>query len=151
MNLTATCSVVIKKELPEKMKDPGSFTIPCIIGGVEFEKALCDSGASINMMPLSIAKQLSFGEFIPTTITLQMADRSMVKPEGVLEDVLVTVGKFFFPVDFIILDIEEDSQVPLLLGRPFLVSRAALIDMQKGVLTLRVGEEAVAFNLIKSM
>ena len=151
VNLTATCSVVMKKELPEKMKDPGSFTIPCIIGGVEIQKALCDSGASINLMPLSVAKQLSLGELIPTTITLQMADRSMVKPEGVLEDVLVTVGKFVFPVDFIILDMEEDSQVPLLLGRPFLATGAALIDMQKGVLTLRVGEEAVAFNLIKSM
>ena len=151
VNLTATCSAVIKKELPEKMKDSGSFTIPCIIGGVEFQKALCDSGASINLMPLSVAKQLSLGEFIPTTITLQMADRSMVKPEGVLEDVLVTVGKFVFPVDFIILDMEVDSQVPLLLGRPFLATGAALIDMQKGVLTLRVGEEATAFNLIKSM
>ena len=151
VNLTATCSAVVKKELPEKMKDPGSFTIPCIIGGVEIQKALCDSGASINLMPLSIAKQLSLGELIPTSITLQMADRSMVKPEGVLEDVLVTVGKFVFPVDFIILDMEEDSQVPLLLGRPFLATGAALIDMQKGVLTLRVGEEAAAFNLIKSM
>ena len=80
-----------------------------------------------------------------------MADRSMVKPEGVLEDVLVTVGKFVFPVDFIILDMEEDSQVPLLLGRPFLATGAALIDMQKGVLTLRVGDEAAAFNLIKGM
>ena len=151
VNLIATCSAVMKKELPEKMKDPGSFTIPCIIGGVEIQKALCDSGASINLIPLSVAKQLSLGELIPTTITLQMADRSMVKPEGVLEDVLVTVGKFVFPVDFIILDMEEDSQVPLLLGRPFLATEAALIDMQKGVLTLRVGEEAAAFNLIKSM
>ena len=133
------------------MKDPGSFKIPCIIGGVEFQKVLCDSGASINLMPLSVAKQLSLGEVIPTTITLQMADRSMVKPEGVLEDVMVTVGKFVFPVDFIIQDMEEDSQVPLLLGRPFLATGAALIDMQKGVLTLTVGEEAVAFNLIKSM
>ena len=151
VNLTATCSAVIKKELPEKMKDPGSFTFPFIIGGVKFQKALCDSGASINLMPLSVAKELSLGEFIPTTITLQMVDRSMVRPEGVLEDVLVTVGKFVFPVDFIILDMEEDSQVPLLLGRPFLATGAALIDMQKGVLTLRVGEEAAAFNLIKSM
>ena len=107
VNLTATCSAVMKKDLPEKMKDPGSFTIHCIIGGVEIQKALCDSGASINLMPLSVAKQLSLGELIPTTITLQMADRSMVKPEGVLEDVLVTVGKFIFPVDFIILDMEE--------------------------------------------
>ena len=151
VNLTATCSALMKKELPEKMKDPGSFTIPCMIEGVEIQKALCDSGASINLMPLSVAKQLSLGELIPTTITLQMADRSMVKPEGVLEDVLVTVGKFVFPVDFIILDMEEDSQVPLLLGRPFLATGAALIDMQKGVLTLRVGNEAAAFDLIKGM
>ena len=129
VNLTATCSAVMKKELPEKMKDPGSFTIPCIIGGVEIQKALCDSGDSINLMPLSVAKQFSLGELIPTSITLQIADRSMVKPEGVLEDVLVTVGKFVFPVDFIILDMEEDSQVPLLLGRPFLATGAALIDM----------------------
>ena len=75
VNLTATCSAVMKKELPEKMKDLGSFTIPCIIGGIEIQKALCDSGASINLMPLSVAKQLSLGEFIPTSITLQMADR----------------------------------------------------------------------------
>ena len=151
VNLTATCSAVIKKELPEKMKDPGIFTIPCIIGGVEFQKALCDSGANINLIPLSVAKKLSLGEIIPTTITLQMADRSMVRLEGVLEDMLVTVGKFVFPLDFIILDMEEDSQIPLLLGRPFLATGAALIDVQKGVLTLRVGEEAAAFNLIKSM
>ena len=151
VNLTATCSALMKKELPEKMKDPGSFTIPCMIEGVEIQKALCDSGASINLMPLSVAKQLSLGELIPTTITLQMADRSMVKPEGVLEDVLVTVGKFVFPVDFIILDMEEDSQIPLLLGRPFLATGAALIDMQKGVLTLRVGNEAAAFDLIKGI
>ena len=80
-----------------------------------------------------------------------MADTTMEKPEGIIEDVLVKVGKFVFPVDFIILDIEEDSQVPLLLGRPFLATRAALIDMQKGVLTLRVGEEAADFNLLQSL
>ena len=80
-----------------------------------------------------------------------MADRTMAKPEGVIEDVLVKVGKFIFPVDFIILDREEDSQVPLLLGKPFLATGAALIDMQKGVLTLRVGEEAAGFNLPQSL
>ena len=151
VNLTATCSALMKKELPEKMKDLGTFTIPCIIEGVEIQKALCDSRAIINLMPLSVAKQLSLGELLPTTITLQMADRSMVKLEGVLEDVLVTVGKFVFPKDFIILDMEEDSKVPLLLRRPFFATGAALIDMQKGVLTLRVEDEAIAFNLIKGM
>ena len=151
VNLTATCSAVIKKNLLEKMKDPGSFTIPCIIGEFEFQKALCDSGASINLMPLSVARKLSLGELTPTTVTFQMEDRTMAKPEGVIEDVLVKVGKFIFPVDFIILDMEEDSQVPLLLGRPFLATGAALIDMQKGVLTLRVGEEAADFNLLQSV
>ena len=151
VNLTATYNAVIKKNLPEKMKDPRSFTIPCIIGEFEFQKARCDSGASINLMPLSVAKKLSLGELTPTTVTLQMADITMAKPEGVIEDVLVKVGKFIFPVDFIILDMEEDSQVPLLLGRPFLATGVALINMQKGVLTLRVGEEAVDFNLHQSL
>ena len=151
VNLTATCSAVIKKNLPEKMKDPGSFTIPCTIGGFEIQKALCDSGASINLMSLSVARRLSLGEPTPTTVTLQMAYRTMAKPEGVIEDVLIKVGKFVFPVDFIILDIEEDSQVPLLLGSSFLATGAALIDMQKGVLTLRVGEEAADFNLLQSL
>ena len=151
VNLTTTCSAVIQKNLPEKMKDPRSLTIPCTIGGFEIQKALCDSGASLNLMPLSVARRLSLGELTPTTVTLQMADRTMEKPEGVIEDVLVKVRKFVFPVDFIILDIKEDSQVPLLLGRPFLATGAALIDMQKGVLTLRVGEEATDFNLLQSL
>ena len=151
MNLIVTCSAVIKKNLPEKMKDPGSFTIPCTIGGFEIKKAICDSGASINLIPLSVARKLSLGELTPITVTLQMVDRTMAKLEGVIEDVVVKVGKFIFPVDFIILDIEDDLQVPLLLGRPFLATGAALIDMQKGVLTLRVGEEATDFNLLQSL
>ena len=142
---------MIERGLPEKMKDPGSFTIPCTIGEFEFQKALCDSGASINLMPYSVAKKLSLGDITPTTITLQMADRTLAKPEGIIEDVLVKVGKFVFPVDFIILDMEEDSQVPLFLGRPFLATGAALINMQKGILTLRVGEETADFNLIRSL
>ena len=120
--LTATCSAVIQQKLPAKMKDLGSFTIPCSIWKYEFKKALCDSGASINLMPLSVVQWLSLGELIPTAITLQMADRSMAQPEGVLEDVLVKVGKFIFPVDFVIMKTEEDTQVPLLIGRPFLAT-----------------------------
>ena len=151
VNLTATCSAVIQRSLPAKMKDPSSFTIPCSIGKYEFKKALCDFGASINLMPLSVVQRLSLGELIPTAITLQMDDRSMARLEGVLEDVLIKVGKFIFPVDFVIMKMEEDTQVPLLLGRPFLATGAALIDVQKGELTLRVGDEAVHFNLNKSL
>ena len=83
-------------------------------------KALCDSGASINLMPLSVVKRLSLEELTPTTMTLQMENRTLAQPEGILEDVLIKVGKFIFPVDFVVVDIEEDKQVPLLLGRPFL-------------------------------
>ena len=133
------------------MKDPGSFTIPCSIGKYEFKKALCDSGASINLMPLLVVQRLSLGELTPTTITLQMADRSMAQPEGILEDVLVKVGKFVFPMDFFVMKMEEDTQVPLLLGSPFLATRAALIDVQKGELTLRVRDEAVQFNINRSL
>ena len=133
------------------MKDLGSFTIPCSIGKYEFKKALCDSSASINLMPLSVVQRLSLGELTLTAITLQMADRSMARPEGVLEDVLVKVGKFIFLVDFVIMKMEEDTQVPLLLGIPFLATEAALIYVQKGELTLRVGNEAVHFNLDKSL
>ena len=114
------------------MQDPGSFTIPCTTGNFEFKKALCDSEASINLMPLSMAKRLSLGELTPTAMTLQMVDWTMAQLEGVLEDKLIKVGKFIFLVDFVIMDIEEDTKVPLLLRRPFLATVAALIDVKKG-------------------
>ena len=146
VSLIATYSVVIQKNLLLQMQDPGSFTIPCTRGNYEFGKALCDSGASINLMPLLVVKRLSLGELTLTTITLQIADRSLAQPEGILEDVLIKVGKFIFPMDFMVMNIEEDKQVPLLLGRPFLAIEAALIDVKKGELTLRVGDEKVHFN-----
>ena len=151
VNLNATCSAVIQRSLLSKMKDPDSFTIPCSIGNYEFKKALCDSGSSINLMPLSMVQRLSLGELAPTTIILHMADRSMAQLEGVLEDVLVKVRKFIFPVDFVVMKMEEDNHVPLLLGRHFLETGATLIDVQKGELTLRVGNEEVHFNLDKSL
>ena len=86
-------------------------------------------------MPLSVVKRLSFGELTPTTMTLQMADISMAQPEGILEDVLIKVGKFIFPMDFVVIDIEEDKHVSLLLGKPFLATGAALIDVKKGELS----------------
>ena len=129
------------------MQDLGSFTIPCTIGDYELGKTLCDSGASINLMPLSMVKRLGLGELTPITMTLQMAEITMAQPEGILEDVLIKVGKFIFPVDFVVIDIEEDKQVPLLLGKPFLATRVALINVKKGELTLTVGDEKIHFNL----
>ena len=149
VSLTETCNAVIQKSLPTKKKDLSSFTIPCSIGKYEFKEVLCDLGANINLMPLSVVQRLSLGKLNPIEITLQMDDRSMAQPEGVLEDVLVKVGKFIFPLGFIVIKMEEETQVPLLLGRPFLATGAALIDVQKGELTLRVGDEEVQFNLHK--
>ena len=114
-------------------------------------KTLCDSEASINLMPLSVVKRLSLGELTPTAMTLQMADRTLAQPKDILEDVLIKVGKFIFPTDFMVIDIEEDKQVPLMLGRPFLATEAALIDVKKGELTLKVRDEAMHFNLNQSL
>ena len=114
-------------------------------------KALCDSRASINLMPLSVVKRLSLEELTPTVMTLQMVDRTLAQLEGIFEDVLIIVGKFIFPVDFVVIDIEEDKQVSLLLGKPFLAIRAALIDVKKGELTLKVGDEELHFNLNHSL
>ena len=151
VSLIATYSVVIQKSLPEKMQDPCSFTIPCKIGQANMGNALCDSRASINLMPLFMVTRLSLGELTPTAMTLKMADITLAHPEGILEDVFIKVGKFIFPVDFIVIDIEEDKQVPLLLGRPFLATGVALMDVKKGELTLRVRDEAMHFNLNHSL
>ncbi|KAL5570461.1 hypothetical protein UlMin_027036 [Ulmus minor] len=149
--LTRECSAVLQNKLPPKLKDPGSFAIPCSIGNRYFGKALCDLGASINLMPMSIFKKLGIGEARPTTVSLQLADRSIAHPEGKIEDVLVKVDKFIFPVDFIILDYEADLEVPIILGRPFLATGRTLIDVQKGELTMRVQDEHVTFNVFQSM
>ena len=111
------------------LKDLSSFTIPCVIGNAVFERALCDLGASINLLPWSIFKKLKLGEARPTIVTLQLADWSLTHPRGIIEDVLVKVDKFIFPADFIILDMKEDKEVPIILGRPFLAMGRAMIDV----------------------
>ena len=151
VNLTEECSAILHRKLPQKLKDPGSFTIPCTIGNAIFERALCDLGASINLMPLSIFKRLGLGEARPTTVTLQLADRSLKHPRGVIEDVLVKVDKFIFPAYFIVLDMEEDKEIPIILGRPFLATGRAMIDVQRGELKLRVQEEEVKFNVFEAV
>ncbi|CAL1358059.1 unnamed protein product [Linum trigynum] len=150
VTLTSKCSAVIQNKLPEKRDDPGSFTIPCVIGGREFDKSLCDLGAGINLMPYSVYKKLGLGDVLkPTRITLQLAYRSVKIPKGVVENVLVKVGKFILPTDFVILDMEEDRGVPLILGRPLLATGDALIDVGRGKLTFRVGKEEEIFNVFQ--
>ncbi|KAK8947387.1 hypothetical protein KSP39_PZI006995 [Platanthera zijinensis] len=149
--LTEECSAIVQKKIPPKLKDPGSFTIPCSIGVKFSGKALCDLGASINLMPLSIYTKLGLGEIAPTSLTLQLADRTLAFPKGIVEDVLVKVEKFIFPADFVVLDMDEDKDVPIILGRPFIATGRTLIDVQRGELTMRVNNEEVTFNILKAM
>ena len=110
VSLTTTCSVVIQRSLPKKMQNLGSFTIPCTIGNSEMGKALCDSGANINLMPLSVVKRLSLGEFTPTAMTLQMADITLAQLEGILEDVLIKVGSSSFRRTLWLLILKETNK-----------------------------------------
>ncbi|XP_042016265.1 uncharacterized protein LOC121764286 [Salvia splendens] len=151
VNLTENCSAIIQQKMPAKMKDPGSFNISCVIGNDRQTKALCDLGASINLMPLSFFRKLKFGVLKLTTFTLQMADKSVKFPNGLLENVLVRVIDFIFPVDFVVLDMKEDPNVPLILGRPFLATGKALIDVTKGELTLRHGNKTAILSLLDKM
>ena len=151
VELEAGCSAIIQKSLPQKSKDPGSFTIPVTIGTLPVGKALLDLGASINLMPLSMLKRIGDLEVRPTRMTLQLADRSMKYPYGVAEDVLVKVDKFMFPVDFVVMDIEEDTEVPLILGRPFMKTAKVIIDVDDGKLKVRVQDDEVNFNVFEAM
>nr|GFA16936.1 reverse transcriptase domain-containing protein [Tanacetum cinerariifolium] len=145
--LNENCSAMLLKNLPEKLGDPGKFLIPCDFPGMDVCHALADLGTSINLMPLSIWKKLSLPELTPTRMALELADRSITRPKGVAEDVFVKVGKFHFSTDFVVVDFEDDPRVPLILGRSFLRTGHALIDVYGEEITLRVNDEAVTFNL----
>ncbi|XP_009789820.1 uncharacterized protein [Nicotiana sylvestris] len=151
VTLTHTCSTVVEKPMAQKMSDPGSFTIPYTIGSYAFAKALCDLGASINLMPLAVYTKLGIGIARPTLMLLQLADRTVKRPIGILDDVLVQVEKFVFPTDFVILDCQVDEEIPLILGRPFLATGRALIDCETEELKMRLNDEEVIFNVQQSM
>ncbi|GKE30493.1 hypothetical protein Tco_1445877 [Tanacetum coccineum] len=132
-----------------KEEDPGSFTLPCFINNVCFNNAIADLGASISVMPLSTYLNLGLGKLAHTKLIVELADRTVKYPKGIAENMLVGIGKFVFPVDFIILDMPEDIKVPLILERPFLSTAHAKIDVFKRKITLRVGEEKIIFKSIK--
>nr|GEX42880.1 reverse transcriptase domain-containing protein [Tanacetum cinerariifolium] len=141
--LIPTPKVVVERETDETTdKEQTNFQ-----GRMDVCHALADLGASINLMPLSIWKKLSQPELTPTRMTLELADRSITRPKGVAEDVFVKVGKFHFPADFVVVDFEADPRVPLILGRSFLRTGRALIDVYGEEITLRVNDEAITFNL----
>ncbi|XP_027342961.1 uncharacterized protein LOC113855516 [Abrus precatorius] len=146
VTLNKECSAILQNKMPENLKDPGNFTLPCLIGRLIVYKALADLDASINLMSYSVFKKLGLGEPRPTRMSIQLADRSIKYPRGIIEDVLVKVDKFIFPVDFVILDMDEDTDVPLMLGCPFLATVGVIIDVRDGKLILR---EFLILNLLK--
>ncbi|XP_070005806.1 uncharacterized protein [Nicotiana sylvestris] len=142
IKMTYQVSAIVHS-MATKLEDPGAFIIPCTIGSANFAKALCDLGASINLMPYSVFKTLDIGKPRSTSMRLQMADRTMKRPFGIVDDVLVGVDKFILLADFVILDCEVDYEVLIILRRPFLATRKALVDVEAGELTFRVGDEKV--------
>nr|GEW64330.1 reverse transcriptase domain-containing protein [Tanacetum cinerariifolium] len=149
--LNENCLAMLFKKLPEKLRDPDKFLIPCDFSRIDVCYALVDFGASINLMPLSIWKKLSLPKLTPTRMTLELADRSITRPKGVVEDVFVKVEKFHFPTDFVVVDFKADPRVPLILRRSFLRTGRALIDVYGEEITLQVNDESVTFNLNQTM
>ena len=149
-----TCLAIFQKKLPPKLQDPGSFTIPITISKTKFGKAMLDLGASINVMPYSVFTSLHLDNLKETGVVIQLADRSNAYPRGVLEDVLVQVNELVFPADFYVLDMKDEdaaNPTPLLLGRPFMKTTRAKIDVFNGTLTMEFDGEVVRFNIFEAM
>ena len=149
--LTKQVNAIIQSKYPVKYKDPGSPTISVNIGGNSIDKSLLDLGASVNLIPYSVYKQLGLGELKPTNITLSLADRSVKIPKGIVEDALVKTDKFYYPVDFVVLDTEpisiEPNHVPIILGRPFLATTNAIINFWNGIMQLTFGNMTLELNI----
>ena len=149
--LTEQVSAIIGNKTPVKYKDPGCPTISVNIGGISVEKALLDLGASVNLLPYSRYKQLGLGELKPTSITLSLVDRSIKIPKGTIEDVLIQVDRFYYPVDFVVLDTEPvalgPNHVPIILGRPFLATSNAIINCRNGIMQLIFGNMTLELNI----
>ncbi|GJS57588.1 reverse transcriptase domain-containing protein [Tanacetum coccineum] len=148
--VNAECSAIIMNKVPEKLEDPGKFLIPCALQELNRTSALADSGASINLLPHSIYKKLGLEALTPTRMTLELANRSVTHPMGIAEDVVVRVDGVTFLADFVVVNFEPDQRVPIILGRPFLRTAKALIDLYEEKLTLRVGKEELVYYADKS-
>ncbi|KAG7578943.1 Ribonuclease H-like superfamily [Arabidopsis thaliana x Arabidopsis arenosa] len=151
--LSHECSAIIQKKIiPKKLGDPGSFTLPCSLGHLFFNKCLCDLGASVSLMPLSVARRLGFNKYKSCQIQLILADRSVRVPHGMLEDLPVRIGRVEIPTDFVVLEMDEEPKDPLILGRPFLATAGALIDVKRGKIDLNLGEDfKMTFDITKTM
>ncbi|GKF82002.1 reverse transcriptase domain-containing protein, partial [Tanacetum coccineum] len=137
-------------KVPKKLKDQGKILIPCALQELDRTSALADSGASINLLPLSIYKQLGLEALTPTRMTLELANNSISHLMGIAKDVVVRVNGFTFLADFVVVNFEPDPRVPIILGRPFLRTAKALIDLYEEKLTLRVGKDELVYYAEKS-
>jgi hypothetical protein len=150
--LQGQASALIQHKTPSKLKDPGSFTIGCQIGEKFLKGALMDLGASVNVMPLSLFRKLNIGTLQPTSMTLQLVDKSIRKPVGIIEDVLVRIDKFILPADFVVLDVGDDSThdngIPLIFGRPFMATAGVKINVLKGTVSLKVLGEKIKIQVL---
>ncbi|CAM8928960.1 unnamed protein product [Rhodiola kirilowii] len=149
--LNVECSAIVQSRMPKKMQDHGSFSIHISLGKNEIDRALCDLGASISLIPYSLFEQIDVGELHPTTISLKLADRSSRIPRGVLRDVPIKVGKFFIPVDFYVLEMDVEQEMPVILGRPLLNTVEAVIRCGEGSIELKIGDEKLKFFLKNAM
>jgi hypothetical protein len=149
--LTEQVNFILQCRLPIKYKDPGCPTISYMIGANQINRALLDLGANVNLLPYSVYLHLGLGELRPTSMTLQLADRLMKRPRGIIEDILIKVDKFYFPVDFIVIDIKPvhniESHVLVILGRPFLAMANALINYRTGVMKISFRNMTVELNI----
>jgi hypothetical protein len=145
---------VLLRKLPPKLKDPGSFAIPCRIGDQLFDRALLDLGASINLLPYTMYEKLGLGKLQPTSIILQLVEKIIKIPRGILEDVLIKVYQFILPVDFILLAIEESPMslhVPIILGRSFMRTADTKICVKKGIVSMKVNMEKIEFKVFDAL
>ncbi|GJU33337.1 putative nucleotidyltransferase, ribonuclease H [Tanacetum coccineum] len=145
--LNERCFAVLLNKISFKEKDLGSFTIPCVIGKVGIDKALADLGASISLMSYSTYARLDLGELKPTRMCIELANKSTQYPRGIAENVIIKIDKFVFPMDFVVLDIKEDHKIPIILGRPFLATVHAMIDVFNNKISFEVGNETITTNL----
>ncbi|GJU13019.1 DNA-directed DNA polymerase [Tanacetum coccineum] len=151
VTMNEICSTLLLNKLPSKEKDPGSFTIPCQVSNLHINNALADLGASISLMPYTMYEKLGLGKPKPTRMSLELADRSIQYPRGIVENVLIKFDKFVLPIDFVILDMPEDFRILIILGIPFLATARAMIDVFNKKITLRVGDDEVIFDMDQSM
>nr|GEU86639.1 hypothetical protein [Tanacetum cinerariifolium] len=149
--LNERCSAVLLNKIMFKEKDLGSFTIPCVIGKVGIDKALANLRSNISRMPYSMYARLDLGELKPTRMCIELVNKSTQYPRGIAENVIVKIDKFSFPVDFVVLDMKEDHKIPIILGRPFLATAHAMIDVFNKKIYFKVGNETITFDIEKPM